>query len=67
MVVKVTYPMKSTLYQTAVAQQIAGVQGTVGGLNGKLSGKMRLKWKVPPLYGLSGYKEIRYSRFLVTK
>lgn len=26
---------------------------TVGGLNGKFSGRLRSKWNVPPLYGLS--------------
>jgi len=30
---------------------------TVGGLNGKLSGRTRVKLKVPPLYGELGFKE----------
>jgi len=30
---------------------------TVGGLNGKLSGRTRVKWKVPPLYGELDFKE----------
>jgi len=35
------------------AQKESGTRITEGALNGKFSGKSRLKWNVPPLYGLS--------------
>ena len=37
------------------ARRKSGTRITEGALNGKFSGKSRLKWNVPPLYGLSAW------------